>query len=240
MRVGLFASLALATSVASAQPLPADPLVTPPTAPEPVPNPPPVLPQPPQPPVVREVAPVAPEEVHDRPTGFSIGIGVGYRLPTSLQTPNTASVRFRLPNAVTFEPSVILASSSREVDVGMTQTATASEVGVGVLARLPVMARKRTALEVLASFAANRASEDPNDSNPDDKLEISTVSLGYGVAVGFWAFRNLNISLSATNSLITYAHQREEMGFGFVSVTNTTSFGLIFDPTVTLMFHLYN
>jgi hypothetical protein len=241
MRVGLFASLALA-SVANAQPLPTDPPATEPTpVPEPTPNPPPVLPQPPQPPAVRPTPPPAPAEAEpDRPVGFSVGIGVGYRFPTSLTSPNTASVRFRLPNAVTFEPSVVLATSSREVDVGMTQTQSASEVGVGVLARLPVMARKRTAFEVLASFSAGRVSEDPDDSNPDDKTEVSTVSVGYGLAVGFWALRNLNISLSATNSLITYAHQREEMGFGFVSVTNTTSFGLIFDPTVTLMVHLYH
>ena len=34
---------------------------------------------------------------------FSIGIGLGYRFPTSLQTPNVTSARFRLGSGLTFE-----------------------------------------------------------------------------------------------------------------------------------------
>lgn len=239
-RLGLLLTCGLASSAAIAQPVPADPppSETPPTPEAP---PPPVLPQPPQPPVV--VTPKsepAAEPAPDRPTGFSIGIGIGYRFPTSLQTPNEASVRFRLPNAITIEPTLTLASSSREVDVGMTQAETATQVGVGALARFPVISRRRTELEFLGAFGVDRLSQDPNDQNPDDKVEVTTVAFSYGVAVGFWLTRNFQLSLSATNPLVSYAHQKEEMGFGFVSVTNTTTFGLIFDPTVALMVHLYN
>jgi len=243
IRFCLLASCVLASSTALAQAPSADPPVTPQPPTEPQPPPPNVTPpQPPQPPVITvapETTQVAEPESH-RPTGFSLGIGIGYRFPTALSVPNAASVRFRLPSGLTFEPSVVLASSSQSVDVGMSQGASTTELGAGALARFSLVGRRRTDLELLAAFDVDRLNVDPSDQNTDDNTTTTTTTISYGFAVGLWITQNLQVSLSATNALISYRHEREEMGFDFVQVTNSTTFGVIFDPTVTLMVHLYN
>lgn len=234
----------LAGGTAFAQP---DPNQLPPPdpipQPQPQPQPQPMPPQPPQPPVITSTpAPLSTEgeaPAH-RPAGFSIGIGVGYRFPTSLTVPNAASVRFRMPSGLSFEPSVILASSSQSVDTGMPMGGTSTEVGIGTLARFSLVGHRRTDLELLASFNVDRLNTDPSDQAPDDNTTITTTTLGYGIAVGLWITQHLQVSLSATNPLVNYTHQREEQGIDFVTVTNQTTFGLIFDPTVTAMIHLYN
>ncbi len=241
MRLGLLLSCGLATSVAFAQPAPTDP-PPPPEAAIPLdpPPPPPIAPQPPQPPVVREEPIVAPAAIEpDRPIDFSIGIGVGYQFPTSLTTPNTTSVRFRFPNKLTLEPALTLATASREVDVGTTQAQSATQVGVGALARFGLFARKRTELQLLGAVNINRLSEDPNDQFSDDETETTTVTVNYGLAVGFWVLNNLELNLSATNPIVSYNHLREVTGPEFITVTDTTSFGLIWNPSVTFMIHLY-
>ena len=91
----LIASL-LTGGTALAQ-LPTDPNTPPaPIPPVPPPQPPqpqPVQPQPPQPPPMVVAPQPQPSTDRIRPDGFSIGIGFGYQFPTSLQTPNTTSVR---------------------------------------------------------------------------------------------------------------------------------------------------
>jgi hypothetical protein len=232
----------LASGTAFAQPVPPDQVPADPVPPAPDPQPPIQPPQPPQPPVVRETVPEKTPDAQApiRPDGFAIGIGVGYRFPTSLSIPNAASVRFRLPSGVTFEPNLVLASSSQTVDVGMPMGGSVTELGIGTLARFSVVGRRRTDLELLAAFNVDNFSEDPSDQNPDDVTSTTTTTFSYGLAVGLWITENLQMSLSATNALVSYTHVREEQGFEFVTVTNTTTYGLIFDPTVLLMVHLYN
>jgi hypothetical protein len=243
IRTRLLILCLLASGTALAQPgsptgdEPPIPVPQPPEVPQPRP------PQPPQPPVERDDAPsrTAPAEPEaDRPTAFSIGIGVGYRFPTSVQTPNITSVRFRLPNGITFEPTLVFATSSQSVDVGTTVEGTATEVGIGAQARFSLVKRHKTDLELLAGFRVDNLSEDPSDQNLDDKSGTTTARVSYGIAVGYWLTPHFQMSLSAGNDIVSYTHRREEMGSGFVSVTNNTSFGLIFDPSVALMIHLYN
>src|SRR5689334_7471792 len=101
----------LTTSLAAAQPSPppAPSPASPPLAAEPAPAP---L----QPPPVARPA-VEPAD-SSRPTELAFGIGVGYSFPTSLQTPNTTSVRLRLPSGLTLEPQLVLATSSSNADPG--------------------------------------------------------------------------------------------------------------------------
>ncbi len=179
-------------------------------------------------------------EKPDRPTGFSIGVGVGYRFPTSLSTPNVSSVRIRLAGGITFEPTLVFATNSHSVDVGSPMTQSATEIGIGALARFPLVRHRRTELELLAALDVDSLSQDPDDENSDDVRTLTTTTLRYGIAVGTWITPHLQVSLSATNGLVSYTKNREEQGLGSVTITSDTTIGLIFDPTVTLMVHLYN
>src|SRR5215470_173741 len=107
-------SLALTmTGIASAQPAPPGEPAPPPMAP----NPPP-----------------APEPADaTRPTELAFGIGFGYFLPTSLQTPNITSVRIRLPSGITIEPQLVFAFTSDKVDMGATVTNKQNELTLASL-----------------------------------------------------------------------------------------------------------
>jgi hypothetical protein len=189
--------------------------------------------------VETEPAP-APAPAIRRPEGFSIGIGVGYRFPTSLQTPNTSSVRLRVGSGVTLEPSLVFATTSHTVDMGTPMGGSATEFGAGAVLRLALVQRGRMDLELLGGVDLDNVSVDPDDDNPDDVRSTTTVRLLYGLAVGAWITKNFQASLSATNGLLSYTKLREEQGFDAVTITSDTTIGLIFDPTVTFMLHLYN
>jgi len=236
-RTAIVALCMLTGGIAAAQP---DPLAGEPTAP-PTPPVPPMPPMPPKPAPPRAIE-AAPEmaKPSERPTAFSLGIGAGYRFPVSLQMPNITSVRLRIPNGVTLEPTLVLATTSHTQDVGTSRTGSSSEFGVGALVRVALVEHGRTDLELLGGLHLDRLSTDPDTSNPNDVKTVSTVELQYGVAVGTWITPHLQVSMSATNGLVTYVNTREEMGIDTVTVTKDSTFGLIFDPTVALMVHFYN
>jgi hypothetical protein len=234
---------------AAAQPAPPQPVppVTPDQPPQPPPQPQPQPPPqpPPQPrPVDHEnpgapPQPVMPAPEGYRPAEFSIGIGVGYKLPTSLQTPNVTSVRFRLPAGLTFEPQVVFANSSNTIDVGMSTSATTTEIGIGTLVRFPAVTHTRTDLEILGAVNLDNLKTDPSDQNTDDQTSITTATVSYGLAVTSWITPHWQISLSALNPVVSLTKNRQEMGPMNVVVNTTTTIGAIFDPTVELMVHLY-
>jgi hypothetical protein len=215
-----------------------------PPVPQPVPQPQPqpTPPQPPQPPVITSTPAPSTEGTATplRPEGFALGIGIGYRFPTSLTVPNAASVRFRLPSGLTFEPTVILASSSQSEDTGMAVGRGATEVAIGAVARFPLVGHRRTDLEFLGAFNVDRLNTDPSDQVSDDNTTVTTTTLSYGLAVGLWITQHLQVTLSATNPLVNYVYEREEQGIDVLTIRSTTTFGLVFDPTVTAMIHLYN
>ncbi len=225
---------------AAAQPLPDQPAQPeqppPPLPPTQPPQPPPPEPrQPPPPPrVVEQPAPVD----TGRPNDFSIGIGLGYQFPTSLETPNVTSVRFRLRSGLTFEPQVVFANNSRTTDIGMATTDTQTEIGLGTLVRYPLVAHNRVDLELLGSFNIDSLKTDPEGM--DDVTTVTTSTLQYGFAVTSWLSRHWQISMSATNPIVAYTKNRQEQGPMNVVVNTNTTIGLIFDPTVTLMVHLYH
>jgi hypothetical protein len=189
---------------------------------------------------LREDPPPPPTVAERRPAGFSLGIGVGYRFPTSLQTPNSSSVRLRLASGVTIEPSVVFATTSHTTDMGTPDTDTATQFGAGATVRFPLVQRGKMDLEFLAGVDLDNVSIDPDDENPDDVRSTTTARLLYGVAVGAWITPHFQASLSATNGLLSYTKLREEQGFDAVTITSDTTIGLIFDPTVTFMLHLFN
>jgi len=225
------------SSAAAAQPQPAPP-------PRDQPGPPVVInPDNPPPPVPEPVAMVpshrdeAPGET-GRPAGLAVGIGVGYAFPTSLQTPNTTSVRLRLASGLTFEPQLVFATSSTDIDNGMTVTNKQNEVTLGTLVRYPLRSRNKIDLEAIGSASITSDTTDPNGDN--NTRTVTTVAVGYGVALAYWLSPHWNLSLTATNPLISYARTRQEMTVDLVTVTKTTTIGLVFDPQIAVMIHLYD
>lgn len=235
--------------VAVAQPLPTDTTEADtsafdpaPPAPEPPPPPPPPAPAPapapaPQPaPVVQEQPAVS----SDRPQELSIGLGIGYALPTSLETPNRTSARLRLPTGLTFEPVVTLANQTESAEApGLPETENKrTEVGVALLVRLPVITHGKVDLEVLASAGFSNAKLNPEGEY--NTITTNAFGIGWGVGIGYWLSRHWQLSMSVTNPLVTYAQAKQQIGPGMSTTESETTVGVIFVPQVSAMIHLYH
>ena len=250
MKLGMwgFALSLTVSSVAAAQPAPAQPQPLPPQPP-PMPQrdptgPPLVLgPETPPPPVPGPVAPVPQhQEPADtgRPSELAFGIGIGYVLPTSLQTPNTTSVRLRLPTGLTFEPQLVFATTSTDVDNGMTMATSnkQNEVTLGSLERYPFRVHDKVDFELVGSASISVQTSDPDGD--DNTRTITTLGIGYGVALAYWFTPHWNLSVTASNPLVSYTRTRQEMTADVVTVNKSSTVGVVFDPQVALMIHLYN
>lgn len=239
-RVTLGLALSLATAaVAAAQPAPSQP------QPQPAPRDPaapPTTSGPEAPPPVPGPVPEVPmrQEPADtgRPAELAFGIGIGYVFPTSLETPNTTSVRLRLPSGLTFEPQVVFSTSSTDTDTGTSTTSKQNEVTVGSLARYPFLVHNKVDFELLGSAAISHLTNDPDGA--DNTQTTTTVAIGYGIGLAYWLTSHWNFSLTAANPLISYSRTHQEMAAGLATTNKTTTVGVVFDPTVTLMIHLYN
>jgi hypothetical protein len=217
------------TTTTTADPAPPDP-TPPPPAPEPQPQ--------------ARVMPVVQEEPvqSDRPNGFAIGLGLGYGLPTSLETPNRTSARVRLGSGLTFEPLLSIANrtDSEETEPATMDTEDKStEFGLAVLVRIPVITHNHVDLEALASAGFTNSKVNPEgDFN---STTTTTFGIGWGVGVGYWLSRHWQLSMSVTNPLVQYSKSKQQGGMAGVSQTEaSTQLGLIFVPQVTAMIHLYN
>src|SRR6185436_14651291 len=148
------------------------------------------------------------------------------------------SVRLRLPSGLTFEPRLTLATSSEEVDTGPSTKDEANEVGIGALARFPLIRHGRIDLEVLGGLNIDRAATKPEA--PDMDVITTTFTAVYGFAIGTWINPHWQVSLSALNPVLSNTRREQEMGVGTSTVTTTRSIGVIFDQSVSLMVHLYH
>jgi hypothetical protein len=209
--------------------------VTDPAPPDPTPPPPQPQPQARVMPVVQE------EEVQtDRPSGFSVGLGLGYGLPTSLETPNRTSARFRLGSGLTFEPLLSIANTTQTAEItGLPEVESkTTEFGVALLVRIPVITHNHVDLEALATAGfSNVKANGPMDF---DTVTTNTFGIGWGVGIGYWLSRHWQLSMSVTNPLVQYESSKEQMGAGMSEKSSETSLGVIFVPQVTAMIHLYN
>ena len=235
-----------AAGTAAAQPPDQPPPVPDPNNPNPnpTPNPTPVNPNPtpvnPNPVVAPTPTPAEPMPAANtwRPPEFSIGIGIGYQFPTSLETPNVASVRFRLATGLTFEPQLALASTTDTVDTGDPVDDKTTQLALGTLIRYPLVGHGRVDLELLGALNIDNVNDNPDGM--DDETTTTNVTVNYGLGVTTWINRHVALSMSAINPLVTFAKVRQENGPMNVLVTSTTSFGAIFDPTVIMTVHVHH
>ncbi|MFT3696549.1 MAG: outer membrane beta-barrel protein [Kofleriaceae bacterium] len=244
MKLSVIALLALG-GVVSAQPVEPGPGTTD-VQPVQPPPPQPVQP-PPQPVVVQPPPPMHHHEMADpddhRPTDLAFAIGIGYARPPGggidLQTPNIASARLRLLNGVTFEPTVVIANTSNTTSAGTTDVnESITELDLGTLVRFPVIRHGRVDFEVLGSIGIDVVKDDP-DGDYNTKT-TTTFGLGWGIGIGYWLSPHWQLSASATNPLFTYASTKQDTGPDTSTKDSGSTFAVQFNPTTTIMIHLYN
>ena len=180
-------------------------------------------------PIMRDTAAARDRE---RPERLAVGIGLGYQFPTSLESPNVTSVRVRFASGLTLEPQLRLAMMSIDFDgMEMDTSARSTALGISTVARLPLITRGKFDFEALGSvgFTHTKLDQSPIPSEPD---RTTTFSLGWGVGVAYWLTTHWNVSLTATNPLASYAKQTPH--------TSTTTLGVVFDPQVAAMIHVFN
>ncbi|HET9483866.1 MAG TPA: hypothetical protein VFO79_07905 [Xanthomonadales bacterium] len=232
--------LCLLASPLAAQPADPPPPPPPPTTPEPEPEPTPApAPTPKPPPTFVETAPPPMAEPLDdrRPNGFSVGIGFGYELPDSMETPNTTSARIRLASGLTLEPVLRFQQESSKEDTGMTLEDKKTTIEAGALLRYPFKSRGRVDLVLLGGAFIENISEVPEE---DDRNRSTTnFRADYGLAVEFWISQHWQISMSALNTVFRMQRVAQEMGPGTETVNTDTLFGAIYEPVITAMIHLY-
>lgn len=246
-RTLLVASLFAAARVASAQPntgAPPPPPIdsttgTGPTTGTPDTGTPPPPTPPPPPPMMHHHEP-EPETTELAPAELAFGIGFGYQFKADLQTPDIWSASVRLPSGLTFEPTVIVRNSSttQQNQPASSMTTTTTELGLGTLVRLPVIKKGRTEFQVLGSAMLDTTKQHPD--TPDSDTKSTTVGLGWGVGIGFWITRHWQLTFDAMNPILSYNSTTMQTGPQTEDKRSTSDFGLIFDPTVTAMIHLYN
>jgi hypothetical protein len=172
-----------------------------------------------------------------RPEDFSVGIGFGYALPNSLETPNVTSARFRLASGLTFEPVVRFQQSSVEVDVGASTKNKETTVEIGSLVRYPLKSRRRVDFVLLGGAFVENIETSPDAMDMDKST--TTLEARYGLAVELWVTQHWQISMSALNTIFSLRKVSEQMGIGTETVTTTQTFGAIYDPVISAMVHLY-
>jgi hypothetical protein len=172
-----------------------------------------------------------------RPLDPTLGLGFGYALPTSWDSPNVTSVRFRLPSGLTLEPRVELglAGSSTDTAAGETEN---DFVGVtlGSRVRLPLASRGAADLLAVGGAQVAFASQDPEGD--DNAQRSTTFDLSWGVGIDFWLRHWMSISTTATNPLFSYSRDVQETA-GEDSKSSSFAFGAVFDPQLDLMLHLF-
>jgi hypothetical protein len=212
---------------------------------EPAPPPPPPEPTPPPPPPARPAPVEAQPEpgsapLAGRPEGLSFGIGIGYTLPTSIQTPNTTSVRMRLPSGLTFEPLLTLGNQKTTSEAGGASVEDArTELALAALVRFPVVRRGKFELEVLGGAGFGTIKDNPD--GPDNNTTTSGVNLNWGLAVSYWLTPHWNLTFSARNPLVSYNKTTNQQPAPAPDTsTSTSTVALEFAPIVSAMIHLYN
>jgi hypothetical protein len=239
----VLALTAMLGGIASAQPgpppgpPPMDMQNTPTDPAPPDPTPPPPAPPPPAPPPQQQMAPQ--EEMGDRPEGISIALGVGYGLPTSLETPNRTSARVRLPSGLQFEPLLTISNTTESMDTPTMESENKETTfALAALVRVPMVTKSKVDLELLGTAGFSNTK-----TNPEGDYNTRTVNsfgIGYGVAVTYWLSRHWNFSMSVTNPIISYDKTKQQTAPGMSTEASDTTIGLIFVPQVFMMIHLYN
>jgi len=203
--------------------------------PQPVPDP-NAQPQPnPDPQPTTTSAPTEPAEADtdgDRPEGIAIGIGGGWLIPGPIDMFTTYSVRLRLPTGIIIEPIARLQNNTTSPAVGDDSSSTTIELGA--LVQAPVVKRGKFDLTLIggASFDTQTTPAPMDETN-----RVTHFNLDWGVGVHWWISPHFALSALATNPIVRFTRSSNS---GSDETESQRDLGLVFDPQVALMIHIFN
>ena len=184
-------------------------------------------------------APVVPPPERLRPSQFSVGVGIGYLFPANLLEPNVSTVRLRFPSGLTVEPGLALlrnrSSSGLDAGGGPPEDA-ASLLLATAIVRYPLRTRGRVDLDALAAAAVEVLSERPVGA--DNDTTNTTLALGWGLGLTYWASSHWAFSVTGSNPFISYTKETQQLG-GVDTIEKQTSLGLVFAPRILIAAHLF-
>jgi hypothetical protein len=242
------AGLLLAASSLHAQPAPgSQPPPTAEPAAEPPPSTPPAEPAPAE--TTPTAAPVAGADASNTPDGeaaapnrpddWSMGIGAGYVFPApaSVLNPTLASVRFRFARGFTLEPLVDISTSKMRTQIGDVKTDNDQvDIMFAAHARLPVFSAGKVDFVLLGGAGIGYHKDAPDGDENDTTTE--NVFLDWGLGLDYWPKPRWCLSASATNPLVSLTRTRQEM-LGDDRKDTSAAIGLVFDPVIYAMLHMF-
>lgn len=252
--------LALATAAALAVPGLAQAQFVPPSSGTPPPPPPTTSTPAPAPAPSTATTPPGSTEMHrhhhhhatehgkdNRPTGFSVGIGAGWTFPAQVLSPGTVSVRIRFNKSLALEPTLSLSFGNGSTENVVPGSDTIDRLadyhlGLGVNLRYAMMQAGNLDLVGIGGVLFDNQGHqvDPNGPNNITQEIDTTIGLGYGVGIEWYFARHLSFSADAMNPILSYGVKAQSQPSQKMSTTTTTfSLGLIWSPTVRLLFHVY-
>jgi hypothetical protein len=169
---------------------------------------------------------------------MSFGIGLGIDLPAEVTAPNTTSVRLRLASGVTLEPFVTVALSGTHTEDEFGETDNGQfELSAGTNLRYPRQIHGPVDFLLVGGAGVGITSTDPD--GPDNDSTTMAVGLSWGIGLEYWHNTHWSLSLTATNPFVVYSRTSQEQGPGMDAVSSSSLIGVIWEPNVVLMGHLY-
>lgn len=205
---------------------------------EPPPPPPPPPAPPPDAEPMAEDGPPPPACHRGNPDDRLVGIGTGYVLPADLDAFNTVSVRFRF-GRLTIEPRADFSYQTISNDLG---AAGSDDTKIGTLAvgaggRF-VLAESR-GIELVALGSASISHGVVNPEGDENSTKQTTLGLRWGLGLDYWLSSRWVLSMSATNPFFEHSRTTREQ-LASEDLTDTeTGIGVIWNPTVVGMVHLF-
>ncbi|MGA9525359.1 MAG: hypothetical protein WBV82_28125 [Myxococcaceae bacterium] len=208
-------------------------------------------------------------DLNPRPTGNTFGIGLGWQTPISILQPNTVSARVRLGKVTLEPSFILGGSSQSTTSdtsstIGTlppTESSTDGSVGgfnagVGAQVRYPVVSKGPLDFLAIGNVGVSWGSSNEEKNGPaDGQIETTSrqslgANLGYGLGIEWFLGHGLSLSADATNPLIAYSNSnvvtetRADFGGSPAVSRNETggsgfNWGLVFQPQVRIMMHLY-
>jgi len=95
-------------------------------------------------------------------------------------------------------------------------------------------------LELVGSAAISQHKVNPD--GPDNDTTTNMQALGWGLGINYWLSRHWALSAIALNPLLSHSSTESPngLGMGMTQTDTTTTYGIVFDPSISFLIHLYH